>query len=278
MTAKTDLLGQRVGRLVVTAEAKSRNGRAYWNVQCDCGATKEVMGKHLISGAIQSCGCLSRETTSKVRRLRLVGKKFGKLTVLRDTGTASRSTWECQCECGNVAMVTGDRLVSGNTKSCGCLQKEVASAYYTTHGLAHTPTYNSWANMKQRCLNQKSEHYAIYGGRGITVEPEWLDFSNFLRDMGEKPEGLTLERLDVDGPYSKENCVWATWDTQAANKRRNIKINLYGVETPLDQACYLLGVSYSTAASMAYKLRAASGEADYNHILYKLFRGTRTVR
>ena len=147
------------------------------------------------------------------------GKVFGKLTVLKFHSIKDhKALWECICECGTKTISRGDHLRNGRSRSCGCL-----GGCPITHGCHRrglkSPAYKSWANMMQRCTNPNSDWYHCYGGRGITVCEEWKDFRNFLRDMGERPAGLSLERINNDKGYSPDNCKWATTSEQNANKR-----------------------------------------------------------
>ena len=138
------------------------------------------------------------------------------------------SRWECVCDCGKVTRVQTGSLGT-HTHSCGCLQSELASARRTTHGKTKTSTFNIWAGMKDRCFNSRNKNWNRYGGRGITVCPQWKEsFERFLLDMGESPKGLTIDRINNDGNYEPGNCRWTTYTVQANNRKqkRNPKVTL----------------------------------------------------
>lgn len=161
------------------------------------------------------------------RRSELTGQTFGRLTVLRRNGVDKNngSLWLCICACGKEHTVLGASLSRGIIKSCGCLRVDVVRARSTTHGQTSgkkvSPEYVSWAAMITRCGNPNQKDWHSYGGRGIIVCERWREsFENFLEDMGKKPKGLTLDRIDVNGNYEPGNCRWATSQEQTANKRK----------------------------------------------------------
>ena len=154
--------------------------------------------------------------------LKLTGQKFGRLTVIARAGKDKHNRWQwwCLCNCGEYIIVRGASLEEDNTKSCGCLRRKLCSNRSRTHGKRYTPEYNIWNLMKQRCSNSNDFNYKHYGGRGITVCDRWNDFANFWDDMCPRPSPeLTLERLNNDLGYSKDNCAWRTWQDQSRNRR-----------------------------------------------------------
>lgn len=152
-----------------------------------------------------------------------VGSVVGRLTVLEKMleRTANGSViWLCRCSCGKFVKSQSSSLNSGLKQSCGCLEEDTRTTRRSTHGKSRTREYNSWLAMRQRCYYEKSDSYSSYGGRGIKVAAEWKeDFERFYEDMGDCPEGMSLDRRDVNADYCKENCRWATASTQGFNCR-----------------------------------------------------------
>ena len=188
--------------------------------------------------------------------MNLEGQKFGKLTVLRFGHILKRrSYWECRCECGGAVTVYQYALRSGKTKSCGCLRRDVLVKRNTTHGKSKHPGYTSWSAMLTRCTNQNQPHWKHYGGRGISVCPEWLSFDRFWKDMGPtwKP-GLTIERKNGDKGYQPGNVKWATWKEQQNNTSRNKRITAFGITRTVSQWSDATGIKYHSLAQRLGKL------------------------
>ena len=261
MSKFKDLTGQRFGKLMVVSRADdyikpNGNKIIQWRCVCDCGNEVVVRGEYLRSGDTKSCGCLTSEN--------LVGMKFGRLTVMDRESPKSKKTkglWVCKCECGNVIKVNTSDLKSGNTTSCGCKRKETLRQLRTKHGESNTRLYNVWSDMKKRCYNTKNVDYKNYGGRGITVCDEWMDFQNFYEwaiangyDETAPRGQCTIDRIDVDGCYEPENCRWVDRYIQMNNKRNNRILTYNGESHTLAEWCEIVNVPYSCLKSRLNKL------------------------
>jgi hypothetical protein len=169
-----------------------------------------------------------------------------RLSVLR-TGTKPGCS-VYRCECGTEKEVRRTHVNAGRVLSCGCLNRSIHAAKLRTHGLSKTPEYRVWTFMIVRCTNVAADDYPRYGGRGITVCDRWREsFENFFADMGTRPTtGHSIERKDNDGPYSPENCVWATREVQGRNKRNNRRIEVDGVTRTAIEWAEVTGIKAAT--------------------------------
>ena len=193
----------------------------------------------------------------------LTGLKFGFLTVLEKTEkrVGGSVIWKCICDCGNTTEVSSGNLHSEHTKSCGCHKSKVSSETcietFTKHGHGKlgniSKTYSTWLHMLDRCNNSKNDSYKNYGGRGIKICERWYDFAVFLEDMGERPTGKTLDRIDVNGNYEPSNCRWATIQEQHNNKRGNRKFNYNGETLTISQLAHKYGID---RANLSYRLKS----------------------
>lgn len=177
----------------------------------------------------------------------LEGQKFNLLTVIeRTTNKGGATRWLCKCDCGNVTVTYGKFLKSGHTKSCGCVQEQKRREGNPKHNLVKSNNKLYWVykSMKQRCYDKNHRAYVDYGARGIIICPKWLeDVENFVKDMqGSYEEGLSLDRIDVNGPYSPENCRWATTTEQNRNKRNNLEIRIGRKYNCVAEWCDMFGI------------------------------------
>lgn len=190
------------------------------------------------------------------KKLDLTGQRFGRLLVLSCSGRnrSGRVTWECRCDCGVVKpAVLTDNLRSGASTSCGCLTRERAVQANSRHGHGRkrstgraSATYNSWRGMVRRCTNPADSSYEFYGGRGITVCDRWMQFENFLADMGERPPGMEIDRKENDKGYEPDNCRWATHVQNGRNTRTNRVIDTPHGPMLLCEAVEVSGLNYGT--------------------------------
>ena len=227
-TGKVEVLSFHSWHYQPSGQRKSK-----WLCQCQCGQQFVATGSNLKQeGHTTSCGCEKKQIFAKHREKvrsgewvpeKLVGKSFGRLTVTgfkewnRLSDEQQVSVWNCLCECGNEHSTRRSNLQ--DYSSCGCWKAEKISELQTKHGMYGTPTHKSWQKMKERCLSDSYREKDYYQDKGIGVCQEWIDsFEAFYADMGERPAGMTLDRIDGSKGYFKENCRWADLTLQAYNK------------------------------------------------------------
>ena len=188
----------------------------------------------------------------------ITGHVFGRLIVIERVKSTRKgsSRWLCRCDCGTVKEIDKGSFIYGGTISCGCYSRERASAMNRTHGRSGSknPIYHTWTSMRERCLSPTAKSYARYGGRGIEIDKRWDSFENFLADMGERPEGGSIERIDNDGPYSPSNCRWATVVEQNNNRSDTHHVNYNGESLTLRELSVRTGVPHATIYKRMYEM------------------------
>jgi len=248
-----ELTGRVFGRLTVTKRTDLRRGVAVlWECLCACGSSVHVPTTDLLNGRTTSCGCLKREmliqrNVSK-KGIRTgpkqhipIGTRFHSLTVMKVSepiGTTHK--WVCKCDCGGTKLISGWELRSGRIKSCGCLSAKHRERFKSSKGLAHFNvthgatafgtklelrlTHNSWRGISNRCDNPLDTSYKNYGAKGVTYDPRWVDFREFLKDMGVRPSKQHwLDRIDPFGNYTPQNCRWLEGREANATNRRSTR-------------------------------------------------------
>ena len=180
----------------------------------------------------------------------LTGQRFGRYTVLERNGVGANgmAAWLCECDCGTRKTVIGNSLRQGHVVSCGCYQREVAvrnGLATKRHGETRSSTYKTWITMKARCLNPSDQAYGDYGGRGIRVCERWLNsYESFAEDMGKRPGGMSIERINVNGNYEPSNCKWATAKEQTRNRRCTLQAVYKSTKMSLSEAAERSGIPY----------------------------------
>ena len=244
-----DLTGKRFGRLTVISRADdyfSPGGHklTQWKCKCDCGKEVIVSGNNLKSGRQISCGCYNKEKGEQ-KLVDITGRRYGHLTVISYSHRGKRRNhfWNCICDCGKEACVNSAHLKNGTTKSCGCLRYEVAHARkkIKSHRL-HT----IWSSMKQRCNNPNNAKYKSYGGRGVKICEDWLDFSNFFdwAINNGYSDNLSIDRIDVNGNYEPSNCRWVSNKIQARNKQNTVYLEYEGISKSISDWADEKGISH----------------------------------
>lgn len=254
-----DIIGKTFNEITVLSYSHRDDSkgyvRHYYNCKCSCGKEFKCMRGQIVSGKTKSCGHINNIKD-------ISGNKYSRLKVINLAYIKnSRSYYNCICDCGKKCIVARDALINGKTRSCGCYSREIHSRP-KTHGMSHTRIFRIWQHIKDRCLNQNNIEYHNYGGRGIFICKEWLDsFENFYNDMGENynkmsaiygEENISINRINNNDGYYKENCEWATRQKQQRNQRGNIIVEINGKIYTLIEAYNdfaIPGLSYNIVRS-----------------------------
>lgn len=204
-----------------------------------------------------------------MRKVEMLGLKFSRLTVLECLGTkAGKIIWKCRCDCGKEVVAAGISLRAKQQKSCGCLRDETSAKTHLKHGhvsrkIKRSTTYSIWQSMIRRCHTPTTKRFSIYGGRGISVCAEWrTSYAQFLADMGEHQDGMSIDRIDNDKGYEPGNCKWSNDFEQANNTRFNVVLKVGEVFLTMAQFASHLGVRYRVVQdAVRHGLQLVSGVA-----------------
>lgn len=229
----TDIINKRFNNfIVISVEGKDKHGHYKYTCKCDCGNIFITDRRGVFRN--KSCGCIDKLDPEDI-----IDKRFGRLIVKSIDGFYNHHyKYFCKCDCGNITSVERKSLLSGETKSCGCYSIELR----TKHGMTKTRFYKIWINMKNRCNDPNSTEYYLYGGRGISVDNSWENFINFKNDMYDSyidhcnkfgESETTIDRIDPNKNYCKDNCKWSTRREQNINRSNVISIKYNNEILPL---------------------------------------------
>jgi hypothetical protein len=207
------MIGQKTNKWTVIRQVAGLRRGKHFECYCECGYVKIIPHYALKMGKTKQCQLCQRQAVVKI------GDSFGAWQIIEEL--IERTSWgarryKCQCVCGIISIVGVGDLRSGKSKQCISCH---ISKKNTSHGLSKTPTYRIWAGIIGRCLNINNVDYRLYGGRNIKFYLPWQKFENFLKDMGERPRGMEIDRIDPDGDYEPKNCRWVTHQENVANRR-----------------------------------------------------------
>lgn len=273
-----DLSGKKFGRLLVIAFVPTVKYAYYYQCQCDCGKNVTVASGSLTSGATLSCGCYWRDLSEK--KFLKIGEKRNRLVFLKELESSYQKNGNrkryglFRCDCGSEKRILVYSVTSGCVLSCGCYAKELnrklVTDRNTTHGLSHHPLYWRWNKIKDRCLNPKSKRYKDYGGRGITICPEWVNNFKVFYDWcllnGYHPD-LDIDRRDNERGYSPDNCRFITNQENANNSRSNIIVYFHGEKLTLAQACQKAGIMQKYILAWRWVKKGKTFEEALNYCL-----------
>ena len=265
--AYIDLIGQRFGRLTVESKGSGRRTsgghyKATWNCLCDCGNRATVDGEKLRRGHTTSCGCLKKENKGS-RFDDLIGRKFGRLTVVRfvpqEERTVRTYNWWCVCDCGNEIKANSNKLKNGLQQSCGCLKEEMKpliGEVNRKYAFSNNRLYAVYRSMLSRCYDKRQREYGNYGGRGITVCDEWIGedgydvFAKYAIMSGYDENAsfheCTLDRIDTNGNYEPGNIRWVTNIEQQNNRRDCVMMTHEGETHTMKEWSRIIGAPYGT--------------------------------
>lgn len=243
---RDNLVGKKLGKITVLRKLPMRKTYVEYECQCECG-TKFITSAFALKSPYQK----SCKNCRNPRIEDITGKKFGYLTAIKYVGKSkgNQTLWECQCECGNKVVIHKQNLISGHTKSCGCLNRKVASERLKTHGDTNKRIYRIWHDMMYRCYSEKHKSYCYYGGKGISVCDEWKNYSCFKEWAFKNgyEDSLSIDRIDSNGNYEPSNCRWVDNIVQGNNTSRNLVFTVNGETDTLSNLCRKYNVSYSLA-------------------------------